>query len=48
MLYSIVSGGAFRADYKKKLNLKDPIDKLVLKLVEDGELKVGFVELNAE
>lgn len=48
MLYTNASGGAFRTDYKKKLNLKDPIDKLVLKLVENGELKVGFVEINAE
>ena len=29
--------------YKKLLNKKDPIDKQILKLVNEGELKVGFV-----
>ena len=29
--------------YKKLFNKKDPIDKQILKLVKEGELKVGFV-----
>jgi hypothetical protein len=29
--------------YKKLLNKKDPIDKQILKLVKEGELKVGLV-----
>jgi hypothetical protein len=35
-------------DFKKLLNEKDPIDKLVLELAMDGKLKVGTVIIKGE
>ena len=32
-------------DYKKILDKKDPFDKQILKLVKQGELKIGVVEI---
>ena len=36
------------ADYKKLLNKKDPIDKQILKLAKQGELKVDVVWMDKE
>jgi hypothetical protein len=35
-------------DYKKLLNKKDPIDKQILDLVKQGELKIGIVWLKGD
>jgi hypothetical protein len=45
MILSYNIGGEALTDYKRHLNVKDPIDKLVMKLAKEGELKVGFVEI---
>jgi len=37
--------GEVELNYETFLNRDDPIDKLVLELVEEGKLKVGFVVL---
>jgi hypothetical protein len=36
---------SFNDDYKKLLNKKNPIDKLILDLGVKGELEIGFVEV---
>ena len=35
-------------DYKKFLNKKDPIDKQILNLVKQGELKIGIVWIKGD
>lgn len=35
-------------EYKKLLNKKDPLDKQILKLAENGELKVNIVCIEEE
>ena len=35
----------WESEYKKLLNKKDPLDKLILELAESGELKVDAVEV---
>ena len=35
-------------DYKKLLNKKDPLDRLILNLAKQGELKVGVVWVKEE
>jgi len=35
-------------DYKKLLNKKDPIDRQILNLVKQGELKVGIVRIKED
>lgn len=35
-------------DLRKLLDVRDPIDRLVLELVEDGELKIGVVDVKGE
>jgi len=35
-------------DYKKLLNKKDSLDKLILNLAKQGELKVGVVWIKEE
>jgi hypothetical protein len=35
----------WQGDYKRLLNKKDPLDKQILKLVKQGELKIGVVEI---
>jgi hypothetical protein len=34
--------------YERLLNKEDPLDQLILDLVEKGELKVGIVEIKPE
>ena len=34
------------SDYKKLLDRREPLDKLILELVNKGELDIGFVEVN--
>jgi len=46
MIFGYNRGGVALSNYKRHLNIKDPIDKLVMKLAEEGELKVGFVEID--
>ncbi|MFW6122143.1 MAG: hypothetical protein ACOC80_14775 [Petrotogales bacterium] len=35
-------------DLREFMNENDPIDKLILEMVEKGELKVGLVEVKAD
>ena len=36
------------SDYKKLLNINDSLDKQIIKLVEEGELKVSVVPIKTE
>ena len=43
MRNEIAFGKSYEQDFRNLLDVRDPIDRLVLELVEDGELKVGTV-----
>ena len=36
------------SDYEKILDRREPIDKLILELVNNGELDIGFVKVNSD
>jgi len=38
----------WESEYKKLLNKKDPLDKMILELAEKGELKVNAVGVKSE
>ena len=48
MKNDLASSKQYEPDFKKLLNERDPIDKLVLELIEEGELKVGTVVVKGE
>lgn len=37
-----------KPNFKQLLNKKDPIDKLILEMAKNGELKVGVIQLGEE
>jgi hypothetical protein len=36
------------SDYEKILDRREPLDKLILELVNNGELDIGFVKVNSD
>jgi hypothetical protein len=45
MSYEVYGKETIKQEYRTLLDSNDPIDRLVLELVEEGKLKVGFVPL---
>ena len=47
-LDALFANKTIEPNYKKLLNKKDPIDRQILNLVKQGELKVGIVRIKED